>query len=271
MASHVLRPLALGVAVVALLTAGCSPEPSSEPVAEAADAATQVADAVGEEASSAVIQPEAIAALEQMSAHLRTLNSLEMKADTLTDVVLTDGQKIQFGGDVIYRIRRPDAFVVVDNTDRKARSFYYDGKTFTLFAPRMNVYAQAPVPPTIAEVLDVVDEKYGIQFPLENLFHWGTEKADTDSITSALFIGYARVGETDTLQYAYRQADLDWQVFLKAGDRPLPVKIVLTSQADEAKPQYVAVLDWKENPPFSDATFAFKPSASSLPIKLSSN
>src|SRR5690348_5913704 len=53
------------------------------------------------------VDPDAIAALDKMGAYLRTLDSFQIKTDTLTDAVLDNGQKVQFAGNADYKVRRP--------------------------------------------------------------------------------------------------------------------------------------------------------------------
>ncbi|MEJ0041147.1 MAG: DUF2092 domain-containing protein [Rhizomicrobium sp.] len=90
------------------------------------DAASAAAPAKNQD-----VEPEALAALDRMGAYLRTLQSFEIKAVTTTDVVLDDGQKVQFAGTNTYKVRRPNGFVISVANDRKVRQFYYDGKSLT--------------------------------------------------------------------------------------------------------------------------------------------
>jgi hypothetical protein len=203
-----------------------------------------------------------------MSAYLRTLKSFEMEAATTADTVLESGQLVQFGGKVIYRLRQPDAVQVVWDTDRKHRTLYYDGKNLTLYAPRMKYYAQAEAPPTIKETAVMIEDRFGLDLPLVDLFRWGTDSADTASIASGIVVGPATINDVRCMQYAFHQGDVDWQIFIQEGDKPVPCKIVITTLSDEARPQFSATLKWKENTTFSPATFTFTPGKDDHRIKL---
>jgi hypothetical protein len=275
------RPL-VGAVILACLAAGCSPrgaDDAAETVAETAQSAAQntetaagaaagAAGAAADAAMPAVVDPAALAALERMSAYLRTLTSFEVQAETTADTVLETGQLVKLPGKVTYRVRRPDGFQIVWDTDRKKRTLYYDGKTFTLHAPRMGYYAQADAPPTIREAVDVVEGRYGVNLPLADLFRWGTDQADASAITSGIVVGPARLDGVETGQYAFRQGDVDWQIFIDAGEKPLPRKIVITTLSDPARPQFAATLDWKENPSLPPAIFAFTPGKDDKRIKI---
>ena len=42
-----------------------------------------------------------------------------------------------------------------------------------MYGQLVNYYATVPAPPTIAELIDKLDERYGIEMPLVDLFMWG--------------------------------------------------------------------------------------------------
>jgi hypothetical protein len=134
----------------------------------------------------------------------------------------------------------------------------------------MNYYATVPAKPTIREVLATAYEKFGIELPLGDLFRWGTPDDHRDNITSAVTVGYAKINGADTDQYAFRQGKIDWQVWIQRGDKPLPLKIVITDTSDNAMPEFGAVLHWTTTASFNDATFAFNPPKDAKSITIAS-
>jgi hypothetical protein len=208
---------------------------------------------------SALIEPDAMAALTKMGGYLRTLKAFEVEAITSAEDVLEDGQKVQFDGVTKLLARMPDRLLISVDGDRQNRDYIYDGKTFTLLARRVNYYATVSAPPTIAALADSLDDQYGLNLPLEDLFRWGGPQSKDDAITSAMSIGPSEVGGVTCGHYAFRQEGLDWQVWIQMGDYPLPRKLVLTTRTDEARPQYVATFGWNLAPSFNDAAFAFAP------------
>jgi hypothetical protein len=214
------------------------------------------------------VDPESIAALNKMGAYLRTLTTFEVALDTTTDVVLDDGQKVKLSGVTNYKVRRPNNMLVSMASDRKVRSIYYDGKSLTVYAPRQHFYATVAAPPTIKETLKAAYDKYGVELPLEDLFRWGTPEDKHNDIKAGTVIGYAKIDGKDTDQYAFRQGDIDWQIWIQRGDKPLPVKAVLTTKSDPTAPEFSSVMRWNTGANFSDAVFAFKPPADAKPIAI---
>ncbi|AFL75521.1 DUF2092 domain-containing protein [Thiocystis violascens] len=215
-----------------------------------------------------VLDPVAMQALQRMGAYLRTLDAFSLHIDDATDEVLDSGQKIQLIKRVELQVRRPDRLRADVETDRKARAIYYDGKTFTLVAPEVRYYASVPAPPTIREVLDKVQTKFDIEFPLADLFYWGGEEDDAAAIQDAMHVGTSRIAGQLADHYAFRQADVDWQIWIAQGDAPLPLRYVITTKDVPGEPQFVASLTWDTTTRPDEAAFTFIPTKADHPIMI---
>jgi len=217
------------------------------------------ATAAGAQAADTAIDPDAMARLSKMGNYLRSLDAIQVKANITTEDVQNDGQKIQSMSTVDLMAKRPNKLRAEVVNDGKARTFFYDGKDFTLWAPRVKYYATVPAPGTINETVNKLEEKYNIEFPLVDLFRWGTAQSDSADITSAEDLGPAVVNGITTEQYAFRQPGADWQVWIQDGDFPLPLKVVITTTTDDARPQHETVYTWNLAPSYTDLAFAFTP------------
>lgn len=215
-----------------------------------------------------VIEPEALAALKAMGAYLRTLKAFEVTSDFTIEEVLDSGQKLMESGAASYLARIPDRLAVDLYTDTTEREFYYDGKTLTMYGPKIGYYASVPAPATIAETLDMATERYGLEVPLADLFTWGTEDDGTADLTSAFYVGASQVGDRSCDQYAFRQEGADWQLWIEADDTPLPCRLVITETDDEALPQYVSTISWNLDAPTEEADFVFVPPEGAMKIPL---
>ncbi|MBK1720375.1 DUF2092 domain-containing protein [Thiocystis violacea] len=215
-----------------------------------------------------VIEPAAMQALVRMGAYLRTLQSFSVRVDDAIDEVLDSGQKIQLTKTVELQVRRPDRLRADVETDRKAREIYYDGQTFTLVAPETRYYASVPAPPTIREMLDKVQSKFDIELPLVDLFHWGGEDDASGAIRDAMHIGTSRIAGQLADHYAFRQTDVDWQIWIAQGDAPLPLRYVITTKDVPGEPQFVANLTWDTTARPEDAVFTFTPTSDDHRIEI---
>ncbi len=219
-------------------------------------------------AAKSAIDPKAMAALDRMGAYLRTLKAFEVRAVTSTEEVLDDGQKDETGGVTQLVAQMPDRLRISVTSDRQDRLYLYNGKEFTLYARRLGYYATVPAPPTIRQLADQLDDKYGISVPLEDLFLWGATGSSPPAITAGTDLGPGQIDGTTCEHFAYRQDGLDWQIWIQKGDFPLPRKLVLTTTTDEARPQYAAVYAWNLAPSFNDGAFTFDPPSDAHKIVL---
>lgn len=246
------------------LAAGSAAVAQSSTSAPAAASAAPTSTAT----TSPDVEPEAVAALQRMRSYLGGLNSFEATSQTTQDVVLDNGQKVQIDGVLTYKVKRPNGFEVKVATANKSRDFLYDGKQLTVYAPKLGYYAQAPAPPTIRETLDLASDRYGIVFPLEDLFQWSEPGAKHGPIQSAMVVGDAVIDGAQTTQYAFRQGDYDWELWIEKGARPLPRKVVIVDRTDDARPAYAVRLAWNVDAPIAADAFAFRPGKNDKPIQI---
>jgi hypothetical protein len=219
-------------------------------------------------APAAVKEPRAMQALESTGRYLRSLKSFSLRADTVTDEVLASGQKLQFGSTVDYRYVAPDRLRLQLRSDRQHRDLVYDGKTLTLWAPRMKLYATVAAPATTAELVQVADRDYGVSFPLADLFLWGTDKAAAEDVIEAMYVGPASVAGERCDHYAFRQADVDWQLWIRQGASPLPCRLVITTKSEPEQPQYTAQFKWDLAAKPQASSFRFTPPADARRIEI---
>jgi hypothetical protein len=205
------------------------------------------------------IDPDAMDALHKMGAFLRGQQKFTVRASQTTDDLLASGQKVQFSGTVELNIRRPDRMRMDIRGDRRDQRIYYDGKSFTIFGERVGYYATFQAPPTLAELKDVTEKRYGIDLPLADLFYWGTEHDGTADVTAATKVGVSTVEGAACDHYAFRQKDVDWELWIEQGQHPLPRKLVITTTTEKTRPQSSQVLDWDLAPQLGDDLFTFVP------------
>ena len=119
-------------------------------------------------------------------------------------------------------------------------------------------------------MLDTIYNKFGIQLPLEDLFRWGDgSNADRiQALKSAYEVGSATIDGVPTDHFAFREEDVDWEVWIQKGDQPWPRKLVIIDRTDPARPTFTARLSWQLNPEFTDADFTFVPDANAKRIQM---
>lgn len=214
------------------------------------------------------IEPEAITALQKMGTFLREQQSFTVHTTTETDYVLDNGQKVRLSSRGELLVRRPDHMRADVVSDRKERQFFYDGKTFTMYGPRVGYYATVAAPNTINGLATTLEDEYGLEFPLVDLFRLGSDPATIRAITSATVIGPEKLDGVVTDHYAFRQPGLDWQIWIERGPRPVPRKLVLTTTDVSARPEHSVAMNWELGARHPDSVFAFVPPKDSSRIAM---
>ncbi len=214
------------------------------------------------------LDPASLAALNAMGAYLRSLSTLAVKSDSTTEEVLDNGQKLQFSHHVSYIAQKPDKLFAELRNDKRFVHIFYNGQKLTIHTPKTGYYAEAPVTGTIGQMLKKADEKFGIDFPLQDLFRWGDPTASAEIPTEGFKVGQTIVGDATTDHYAFRQKGVDFQIWMDQGDKPLPRKLVITTLSDPAQPEYVAYFTWDLTPKVDAGTFSFTPGKNDAKIPL---
>ena len=219
-------------------------------------------------APASAVDPASIQALKDMGAFLLTLKRFRVSTELTGERVLADGQKLQHTATAVIDVERPNRIRALMHSARSEREIVYDGKTVTLYTPAQKYYSTVEFTDTIGKLIERLEERYGVELPLADFFLWGTPAATVDKIESAMNAGQDFVGEELCDHYAFRQGKIDWQIWIEAGAKPLPRKVVITNRSDEARPQSVQIFDWNLKPGFKDAVFRFTPPKGATKVEI---
>lgn len=232
-------------------------------------AAFSQTSAPGSSASVAnAVDPASIQALKDMGAHLQSLARFRTSTTLTGERVLADGQKLQHIAYATLDAERPNKLHARMWSARSERELFFDGKTFTIFVPAQKYYSSVEFGGTNAELIERLEQRFGVEIPLSDLFRWGTSAAPVDKIESAMNAGQDFVGDDLCDHYAFRQGSFDWQIWITTGSKPVPRKLVITNRADEARPQSVSIMDWNLKPTFSASTFRFSPPKGATKVEI---
>jgi len=267
----------LGIALCSVaFLAACStssppPSSSASPAAapSAAAPASSATTAPGSGgASQNLVDPSAVQAMKNMSAYLRTLQRYEVTLDVTGERVLKDGQKLMHSASADIDVAQPNRIKASTATASSRRVLNFDGKKVSLLFPDSNYYSTVHYSGTVGDLVQKLRSDFGVELPAADLFVWGTSAAPFDNLQSAMNAGQAIVGGTLCDQYAFRQPGIDWQIWLSAGANPLPMKLVVTSLQDDARPQSVTEFRWNLKPVFKDSIFTFVPPSGAKAIDM---
>jgi hypothetical protein len=214
------------------------------------------------------IDPQAEKLLRKMSDYLAGRQQFTLKAESTLEVVLTSGQKIQFESPATLEVSRPNKLRAHRKSDIANQEFFYDGKTLTLYNPKENLYAATAAPTTIDEMLDFAREKLDVIAPASELLYKNAADKMLKVSSSGFVVGPSVVAGVKCTHLAFRGSEVDWQIWIEDGDKPLPRKFILTSKQVKGEPEFTVVIrSWDVTPKLADKEFSFTPSKGAKKIE----
>ena len=218
--------------------------------------------------AAALIDPDATRLLQAASAQLTAAKAFSFKAEIWEDAVLFD-HKITTSRTADFQVRRPDRLQIEVRSPKRSRGFWYDGKSLTLLSRTENLYGTIAVPETIDKVLDAANDKFGLNFPLEDLLVADLYASAMEGIKGGIAFGKVTVLGTVCQHIAFSTDVVDWQLWIEDGAKPLIRKLVITYKLEPAAPQYTAIFsDWKLTGELPDKIFEFTPPKGSAKIEV---
>lgn len=214
--------------------------------------------ASGPAMSAGVINPDSDEILRSMSSYLGGASAFSVNADIVFEVVSRNGQKLQLSSFATAVLKRPSEFHIQRKGIIANAEFIFDGNTLTLYGKNLNVYAQIEVPGTIDDAIRAYELETGIPAPGADLLFADPYASISSGVESSAYLGIAYVNGAECHHLAFREAKVDWQLWVRSGDSPLPIKFVITSKWHTAAPQYeIRFWDWGINPQINDKRFTF--------------
>jgi hypothetical protein len=223
----------LALAVIGL-AAGCSRQP--EPLTP--EAARAKGDAL----------------LKQMSQTLANTQAFSYKTDQAIERV-RGSEKVTDRFTRTTTIKRPNQLTLVETGGHDGAA-WYDGKQLTMVSNKDKVWVRGPMPGTLDEALDYVSAEYAVQIPTADLVYSSPYDALMTPDTTGGWVNVEKVGEQSCDHLAYKQAAVDWEIWLSQDDRKLPRQFLITYKNEPGAPTArIAFSEWNPSPAITDATF----------------
>jgi hypothetical protein len=203
------------------------------------------------------IEPKAGEVLKQMCDYLKNLQQFSVQAEITEDVLLTSGQRIQYARSVDASVRRPNRLRAESVGDADDRQLVYNGQTITLLDRSKNFYTTIAAPPEIDAALEHATQAFNLRAPLADLIYTQAYENLTAGVVSGFYVGLSKVQGVPCHHLAFRQKDIDWQIWVEDGPTPLPRKFLITDKTAQGL-QFTAVFTkWNTSPQFEESLFTF--------------
>jgi len=205
---------------------------------------------------------DAKSVLKAMSDYVSSQKTIELTFDSDIEVITPQLEKIQFTNSGEALLSRPDKLRAHRVGGYADVALFFDGKTVSVYGKHINGYAQFDAPGSVDQLIDALREGYGVALPGADLLQSNSYKVLMAGVKEAKYIGRGVIDGLECDHLAFRNVDTDWQLWVEAGKRPIPRKLVITSKTMNNAPQYtLRVKGWKTGVEPARDAFAFTPPA----------
>ncbi|HSI90069.1 MAG TPA: DUF2092 domain-containing protein [Adhaeribacter sp.] len=214
------------------------------------------------------VDKEADKILKQMSDYLTSLDQFSYKSEGSTEDVDKDNKKHKTAYNSEVYVDRPNKLRVNAASGDRAASIYYDGKLFTVMGKKVNMYAQANAPATLDQALDEARDKLELDPPGADLIYTNPYTGLMEEVVEGKFKGDEKINGTSCNHLAFKGKEVDWEIWIEKGSKPLPRKYLIVSKNLPEKPEFVVEFnDWNVSPSLDNQLFAFVPPSGARKIE----
>lgn len=214
------------------------------------------------------IDAEAERVMRRMSDFLKGVSSMRVVVENEYDV-LEAGLCVQYARRIEMDVRRPDRLAVRADGQQASRRYWFDGEKLALLDVRENAYSVVAAPGGIDAMLDTMNDKYGLSIPIADLLYADPYAALMGEVTAGRYVGLHAVDGAACHHLAFAQQAVDWQIWIDAGEQPLPRKLVVNNKRAPSVPTFVArFTQWDVGRAAPDSDFVFTAPAGAAPVEM---
>lgn len=204
----------------------------------------------------------ALRILKAMADHVSSQPSLTLKYDSDMEIVTSALEKIQFSASGEAMLSRPDKFRISRTGGYADIELVSDGIHVTLSDKDHKRFAQVPGSGSFDQIVDRLRTELMVELPGADLLLSKAYDELAAGVIEAKHVGRGVVEGVECEHLAFRNTDTDWQIWIEAGERPVPRKYVITSKTVAAAPQYtLRIRDWKSGVSINPEAFKYTPPA----------
>ena len=200
--------------------------------------------------------------LKAMSDYVSTQKTIAITFDSDIEVITPQLEKIQFtnSGDAL--LSRPDKLQAHRLGGHANVELFFNGKTVSIHRQEHQRLCQFDAPGTVDQLIEALRAGHGVALPGADLLLSNSYDILVAGVKEAKYIGRGVIDGVECEHLAFRNFDTDWQLWVEAGERPIPRKLVITSKTMNSAPQYtVRIKTWKTDVEPAPDAFAFTPPA----------
>jgi hypothetical protein len=213
-------------------------------------------------------KPDGRALMMRMADFLAKSPAWSVTAHTAYDAIQPDGYKVEWNEMRTVTLSRPDRLrVEVERSDGARNLVLFDGKQVTTFDEKGRVYAQESHPGTVDNAVVYFVRDLGMRLPLAVMLLDNMPAELQQRVQAVKYVEKTTTLGAPADHIAAKTPTVDFQLWIAQGDRPLPMRVVLTYKNSPGQPQFRAQFsDWNLDINPQDTLFTFTPPAGARKI-----
>ena len=206
-----------------------------------------------------ILDPRSDQLLRAMSTLLASTKAFAFEAEERFDEIPSGQPRALLSNLRRVAVQRPNRFAADAEGDTLSRSVWFDGENVAVYDRTQNTYARIPASGSIDNALDTLAEKYGATVPLADLLYGDPYAVLTEDVTYSKYLGLHRAAGVLCHHLVFSQPTIEWQIWIDAGEQPLPRQLVITYVREPGEPRYSAVITkWRAAQTIPDNLFRFE-------------
>jgi hypothetical protein len=198
--------------------------------------------------------------LRQTCAFLASVPRFSFEAEETFDEVFERAPRLQLTNVRRFLVDKPQRMTTQAEGDTLYRAVWFDGQHIWALNKEENTYTTLDEPPTLDAALDLLETKYDVDVPLTDFVYSDPYVVLSEGLLYGEYLGIHQAAGVDCHHLAFSQATIDWQLWIDAGEKPVPRKLVISYREEPGVPQYFAVIrKWDLDPAIPEGAFRFEP------------
>lgn len=189
------------------------------------------------------LKPDVLEILSRTANFMKKHAQFSTTATIWEDTVTDNGTKLQSTRIVELKRRFPNKLRADVHTSQLNNTYSYDGKMVTIVNHMSKAYGEFAAPDTLRETLDIIQERRGIDIPLEDVFYKRPFYDAAESANAGQYLGKINVFDKEAHHLAFQHENVDWQLWIQAGPVPVLLKIVINFKTEQSSPQKIVIFD----------------------------
>ena len=219
------------------------------------------------QSSDAPRDARAIEVIKSMSAYSSKQDQLVIRGTSFTDARLEAGLIVSNATETEMIIDRPGSLYISSFDGHDKHEIYFHEGLVSVYSSENKFYGQARIPVEIEAAANFALDELDLEAPFLDLIYRDVGGQLADSQDAIYYLtDKSRIDGVDCHHIAIRGLEVDIQLWIAEGDRPILRRVIITSKWEGGAPRFIGNMDWDTTPKIDPKTFKFKPPEGSTDI-----